>query len=120
MDREAGRARVVAVALRRAAENARREDDRVKWECDRCGERHTNYNSHVEHGLCRKCRNDDFEAMRGSRICCRCGEPAIALTPHSAQPYQAGRFLACTMCGLVIASRADDRVLGVGKERGEK
>jgi len=117
MDQMVAFAHIAAVALRREEARTMRADAKLEWACDRCGVKHQNYNSHIEHGLCRKCRDVDFNLMRAHRVCCRCGAQVAPFTPLRSRPEDNGRFLFCATCGLVISTAADDKVAGVAQER---
>jgi hypothetical protein len=106
MDQEVSLSRRAAVAVRRSLASGPKVDERTRYVCEVCDKKHANYHSHVEHGLCEECRDADFERMRQSLTCCRCGAKVEKLTPSGARPLgeRKNRFISCPTCGLVIAA----------------
>lgn len=80
--------------------------------CGRCGKRHGNQFSHTAHGLCTACRDEDLDATRATRRCCRCGTEVAPLTEYHAAKRD--RFLGCPGCGLILSRDPDDVVIGYG------
>lgn len=71
----------------------------TKWDCRVCGKRHDNYHSHVEHEMCWKCREAEFDKARLSHKCPRCNSDLTKLKPN--RPV-AVDYLVCLTCALLL------------------